>query len=499
MEYTKRLIENYKQRSRNIQTAMNTEGIFPNRNAPQTVLDSRAELLLKVTFKLRVAYLEEMEFLFAYIASKATMESLVLDLEKQGYIQSGTSRDLGKFWVLTPLSLYYFYTDRKIPFKEASLPSVQLPSSSKLMLYKTINAKLSSLVFDDITSRLFQKYRAMEKDYKQLYQKSQYVEQYILTDAQKKQSKQEKNSFVIEYLERNEITRQNDERYARYIRFFKEEATSIHIFNFLKGFYSSTYAKDFREQIIPLTRELFFSIPANVYQDSQLTFRQSLYSLLNGSKRLETECKLFLVEEYLKLFSIARRSLNNNKLDGKTPEEIAAIKENLASLDEMVPKYEARKNALVEEFTSMTFDKIGDNDIPLFTEQKITLESLRNSNVYITNIESQENGKPLITFTIFQPSFEELSVSYLFSKMEKIFQFYYHNLIMADYRIEIIVYTDKQKEIIKGKLPILKEDFSNLLQYALFLPVLSQVEVVSCERHFKERYEVFREIGKYIS
>ena len=57
MEYTKQIIENYKQRNRNIQVAMNTEGIFPNRNAPQTVLDSRAELLLKVTFKLRVAYL----------------------------------------------------------------------------------------------------------------------------------------------------------------------------------------------------------------------------------------------------------------------------------------------------------------------------------------------------------------------------------------------------------------------------------------------------------
>ncbi|MCI5954477.1 MAG: hypothetical protein MRZ49_07905, partial [Lachnospiraceae bacterium] len=62
----------------------------------------------------------------------------------------------------------------------------------------------------------------------------------------------------------------------------------------------------------------------------------------------------------------------------------------------------------------------------------------------------------------------------------------------------VSVYTEKHREIVRGKLPILREEFSALSQYALFLPVLSQVEVISCERHFKERYEVFREIRKYI-
>lgn len=498
MEYTKQIIENYKKRANYIQDAMRTEGIFPDRNAPQSLLDIRAELLLKLTFKLRVAFLEEMEFLFAYICSKTTMETLVMDLEKQGYIQSSVSRDLGKYWVLTPVCLYYFYTDRKIAYKDASLPNISLPSSSKLMLYKTINATLSSIVFDDITARLYQRYKAMEREYKQLYQKSQYVEQFVLTDAQKKKSRQEKEALVSQYLATHEISKQSDEHYAFFIRFFKERADTIHLFNFLKGFYSSSHAKDFREQIVTLTRELFFSIPTNIYQDSQLTFRQRLFAISGHSGKIETEGKLFLVEEYLKLFSIAKRSLNNNRLEDKTAEEVSYIKSCLEELDAVIPKYESLKASLVEEFGVMVYDKIGENDVPLFTEQRVTLESLRNSNVYITDAAKQENGKYLLTFTIFQPSFDELSVSYLFSKMEKIFQFCLRNLLMCDYRIVVSVYTEKHREIVRGKLPILREEFSALSQYALFLPVLSQVEVISCERHFKERYEVFREIRKYI-
>ena len=495
MEYTKQIIQNYKRKANNIQEAMNLEGIFPNRNAPHTVLDPRAELLLKMTFKLRVAFLEEMEFLFAYICTKATLENLVLDLEKQGYIQSTVSRDCGKYWTLTPIALYYFFTDRKIPFRDASISNISLPSSSKLMLYKTINATISSIVFDDITAKLYQEYKTLPKEERQLYQKAQYVEQFILTDTQKKLPRQEKESLVNAYIKEKQIDRTSDERYGRFIRFFKEKATTIHLFNFLKGYYASSSLK---EQIIPLTRDIFFSIPTNIYQDSQLTFRQQLYKLTAGSEHILTEMKLFLVEEYLKLFSIAKRSLFNIKPEGKTPEELARVSCNLKDLDETIPKYEALKAELVEKFNVMLYDKMGENDIPLFNEQKVTLESLRTGNVYITDTVKQKNGKYLITFTIFQPSFDELSVAYLFSKMEKIFQFCIRNLLMIDYRIEVVVYTDKHKELVKGKLPAVRENFSSLSQYALFLPVLSQVEVRSCERHFKERYEVFREIARYV-
>lgn len=493
MEYVKQILDNYKERANNIQSAMQRRGIFPDRNAPQAKLDGRAELLLKVTFKLRVAFLEEMEFLFAYLYSKATMESLVMDLEKQGYIQSAVSRDLGKYWTLTQVALYYFYTDGRTAYRDASIPAVSLPSPQKLMLYKTINATLSALVFDDITERLYQEYRTLPKEQRQAYQKKQYIEQFVLTDAQKKQGRQEKEALIKEYLAAHDISRETDGRYARFIKFFKEKADTVHLYNYLKGFYGDSALK---EKIFSLTEQLFFSIPTNIFQDSQLIFRQDLYRKAGNSKRVETETKLFLVEEYLKLFSIAKRSLNNNKMDNKTQDEAGHIRACLGELEKTIPRYEELKDSLVEKFNVMLYDKMGENDIPLFTEQRVTMESLRSAGVYITGTDRQNNGKYLLTFSIFQSSFDEPAVSSLFSRMEKIFQFYIRNLLMADYRIEIVVYGNKCKETVKNKLPILKEEFSALTQYALFLPVLSQVEVRSCERHFKERYEVFREIAK---
>ena len=53
-------------------------------------------------------------------------------------------------------------------------------------------------------------------------------------------------------------------------------------------------------------------------------------------------------------------------------------------------------------------------------------------------------------------------------------------------------------DIVTGKLPTLKEEFSAMSQYALFLSPFSQIEVVAVERHFKERFEVFKEIAKKV-
>ncbi len=156
MDYSKQVIENYTKKLANIENALKTTPLFPDRSSvtPQSFLDEKMELILKVTFKLRVAFLEEMEFILAFASSKATVEAMVLELEKQDYIKSAVSRDLGKYWVLTPTALYYFYTDRTIPYKSATIPAVSLPSSSNVMPLKCINGIIASRVFDDMTNRL---------------------------------------------------------------------------------------------------------------------------------------------------------------------------------------------------------------------------------------------------------------------------------------------------------------------------------------------------------
>jgi len=500
MDYSKQVIENYTKKLANIENALKTTPLFPDRSSgtPQRFLDEKMEFILKVTFKLRVAFLEEMEFMLAFASSKATVEAMVLELEKQDYIKSDVSSDLGKYWVLTPTALYYFYTDRTIPYKSATIPAVSLPSSSNVMPLKCINGIIASRVFDEMTIRLYADYKENPTEYKHRYQKVQFVEQFILSNAQKKLSARGKMHIINDYLANNELSRESNEQYARFLKFFKEEATTIHLFNFLKGYLGSDKGLAFKEMAVETAYHIISRLPTNIYKDTSYSFRNKLFVWTKQSNRILNESRLFLVEEYLKQFSIAKRSLGNIKLENKTPEEIQAINTSTKELDTAIATYESYKARLTEEFNVMLYDKVGENNLPLFTEQRVTLESLRTSNVFITDTTRDEDGKVLLTFSILQPSFEEMSLAYLFSKLEKIYQFAFKNLLMADYRIKIITYDKKNADIVAGKLPVLKEEFSAMMQYALFLSHLSQIEVVPVERHFKERFEVFREIGKKV-
>lgn len=497
MDYSKQVIENYRQKIANIENALKTTPLFPDRSSviPQRFLDEKMELILKVTFKLRVAFLEEMEFILAFAASKATVEAMVLELEKQDYIKSAVSRDLGKYWVLTPTALYYFYTDRTIPYKSANIPGVSLPASSNVMPLKCINAIIASRTFDEMTNRLYANYKANPKEFTLHYQKVQFVEQFLLSNAQKKLSAKEKMHIINDYLATNELSRETNEQYARFIKFFKTEANTIHLFNFLKGYLGSDRGFSYKETAVKNTWEIISLIPTNIYKDTSYSFRNNLYTWTKQSDRILNESRLFLVEEYLKQFTIAKRSLGNIKLEGKTPEEIQTISKSQEELDSAISKYEKFKTSLTEEFNVMLYDKMGENDIRLFAEHRVTLESLRTSHVFVTDACRSKEGKLILTFSILQPSFDEISVAGLFSKLEKIYQFAYKNLLMSDYQIQIITYDKRNADIVKGKLPILKEEFSSMSQYALFLSQLSQIEVVPVEKHFKERYEVFREIG----
>ena len=147
----------------------------------------------------------------------------------------------------------------------------------------------------------------------------------------------------------------------------------------------------------------------------------------------------------------------------------------------------------------MVFDKMGSNDVALFTEKIVTLESLKNLNVYITSCTKNPTDKYCLEFSIIQPDCEEVAISYLFSRLEAIHKFYRNNLFMFDYRIKIVTYTPKQRELLETKLTTVKEDFEMLPEYAMLLLVFDEaITVVSTKCHFRERYEVFNDIKKYI-
>lgn len=496
-EYTKSIVDTYNKKWGNVTQAMMNSNFIPNRKDPSYSLDGKGELILKFTFKMKVAFLEEIEFLLAFVSSKQSTEALVLDLEEQGYISSSISRDLGKFWVLTPLALYYFYTDTSKAFKDMNIPSQSLPTNSKLMLYKVQNAFIVSDVFDEMVGKLYSYYKSsLSKEAKQLYQKQIYIQQFIMSEKEKKMAPLAKEQYYKTYLEEHDLSKETNESYARYINHFKNEATTIHFFNLLKDFLSSKEGTPFREKALSLTRELLDAQFTNIYCDTKTSFRKRLYDNTSGNNHLAKEYKLYLIEELLKQFNIAKRNNNNTKLENKSHEEVILLQKRLKELDDVIAQYEKQKAILSSEFEAILYDKISDNDLPIFKEQCLTLESLRTGYIYITNVEKQEESKPLVTFTIFQPSFDELSVAFLFSKCERIFQFCLHNLVLCDYQIQVCVYSAPHKTLVENKIKTLKEQFESISHYSLLLPIVDQMKVLSVERHFKERYEVFREIKK---
>ena len=112
MSYVDEILENMNQKQTNIKRNLGTTELFPIQAVPYKALDRTAELVLKFTFQIKVAFLEEFTFLFAFSLSKSSFESLIIDLEQKGFLQSKVSKEYGKYWVLTKTALYCLYTDK---------------------------------------------------------------------------------------------------------------------------------------------------------------------------------------------------------------------------------------------------------------------------------------------------------------------------------------------------------------------------------------------------
>ena len=133
MNYADTIIENYKKKLNCIQYNMNATGIFPDRNEPLKILDYGRESVLKVIYRFRVGFLEELTILFSFCYSKQKFETLIVDLENQQYIKSQVSKDYGKYFILTTKALYYIQTDRNIPFDECNISEDKFPNEQKLL------------------------------------------------------------------------------------------------------------------------------------------------------------------------------------------------------------------------------------------------------------------------------------------------------------------------------------------------------------------------------
>lgn len=495
MNYAKELVTNYATKIKNIQNNMNKTPLFPDRREPTKYLSYGYELILKMTFKLRVCFLEEMMFVFAFCYSKQKFEKVILDLEDMGYIQSENTKDYGKYWCLTTAALYYIYRDSSNIDDCTRISEDKLPSSnsSKLYFLKIMNGCFAQRIFHDYVNYVWEHYKAQPKDFRNKYTKEQYIKYIVYAkDENTGYSKTQAQDFVESFLPVLELDTEEYLKYKNFISKIKSKLSDDLVkFNFLKDYFNQLNLG--RTLSLKNTLTLIDSIFNNYYRDNYHSFRESLYEITHHSSYLKKEVELFTLTELLHIMKITKKSLLNSNLDTKTEQELAALNSKIESIDNFISSQTPTLEALQEEFNFMVFDKYNINDVAMFKEALITFEVLRNSNIYIVDTIIQDSGKPKITFGIFQSSAEEMASSFLFSRLEKIFRYYRKNLLSCDYEIVIYTYTNQHKELIETKLKSVRENFRELTEYAFFLSAFDELKIITTKNHFQERYKVFEQ------
>lgn len=497
--YADVIIENYKKKLNLIQQNLNTTGIFPDRNEPLKVLDYGHEAVLKTIFRFKVCFLEELTILFAYCYSKQKFETLIANLEHQEYIKSKVSKDYGKYFTLTQKALYYIYTDRVTPFSECHISEDQFPNESKLVYHKCVNGYYSNQAFKKLTNKYWNEYQKQDKSFRKQYPREQFIKQFVYSQTDKTAySKTEADSFANSYMTTLNTDEELLSKYKKFVSYFKEHSSdTILKFHFLKDFYNSL--KIGREQAIKSTLEELNSIFNNLYRDRSFTYRTKLYELSGNTPCVKSEFELYTINELLRNMQITKKSLLNTQKSEKSEAELQETIQQISDIEKRTAILTKSKETLEQNFETMVFDKYSVKDIPLFIEANITLDTLSNMKVYITGCSKNESGKPCLEFGIFQPTIEEMSVSYLFKRLEAIFKFYRSFLFMFDYRIRIVTYNTKQKEQLETKLSTVREEIEFFPEYQMLLLAFDEgIEVVATKQHLTERYETFREIGKHI-
>lgn len=497
MDYSEQVIADYENRIRNIETNINTFGIFPNRKNPLKPLDIGAETVLKTIFRFRVGFLEELTVLFSFAFSKQSFEALIIDLEEQGYIECKTSKDFGKYFIATKTALYYFYTDRRSDIAKTNFPIFTFPRESKLILRKCLNGLYSLKVFQKMVDELTDQYKQLDKEQRRIYTKKQFILQFLYPNENK--GKAFSKASAAAYVEKTLKTfdeSEHQEQFKEFVRYVKANFSDPFLrFHYLKDFLSElTIPKEEQLRTITAKLDLFIN---NVYSDRNYTYRKTL-SGLSSSVSLHNEAQLYKINEYTRILTAVRNSLMSSQKDGKSEEELKSIIERIRQLDNRLADITKRRDTLLEDFEEMVFDKMATEEISIFTETHITFETLRDMGVFLTYCyKRSDNNKLNLVFSIIQPSSEEVAISYLFKRIEAVFKFAQKHLVMFNIEIQIATHTEQQKEMLDAKLEVVKRDFQELTEYSLLVLMLFEtgnIETVATKQHLSERYEFFREL-----
>lgn len=498
MMYTDELLNNYRQKYLNVEKALKSKGIFPNRFEPIKTLSLGEELILKVIFSLKVAFLEELTFIFAYCYSKQKFEKVIIDLEEQNYLKSAISKDYGKYVVLTKNALFYFYTNGTQPINTVNITEDTLPSKERLYYYKVINGYIAKSIFEDFTTIVGNKLAAQEPALRKNYQKEQFIKRYLFDSSYKGYSNKQANEFCAMQMETFNTDPLLQEQYQAFLKAFRDNPSKRYVNHSLLQF---SYLKDFfnditnaREMAVLFTQKLFESHIANLTRGNPFVFRNALYEKSGKKEVLKQEMELFYIGELQRIYTLSKRNLGNTKKEGKTKEELKEITDKMELLEKELLILKNKTVILSPAFECMVFDGYTgeEQNIPKYKAEVVTLETLKNLKCFITDIITVKGEKPIIRFSIFQSVKDELSIIGLFQRIERIFQFYRTHLYMFEFELELVVLEQCEVENARNKIKFVKEDFKELGSYGLLLPKITDIKIIATRSHMEERFQVFK-------
>ena len=231
-------------------------------------------------------------------------------------------------------------------------------------------------------------------------------------------------------------------------------------------------------------------LPDTAYRGDAYTSRITLYRKLKN-EAVKSDLELFTYTELIAYLTMVKRNLSKTKPSDDDEATLLSLK--LDSLEKRIASMEQTVSTRQEEFETMVFDTLK-NEIATFKPSVVTIKSLADIQCHIIGFkESTEDSRPLIIWGIFQPNEEDFSVTALFSRIERIYQYQSHHLPMADFKLIICTYTKSQGETILRKLDTVKESFEDIGHYGLLLYHFDEMEVVATQQSMKERYEIFKE------
>ena len=506
MTFTETILQTYKDKYIRVEGSLKlVDNLFPDTSNPTKKLDNGYTFILQMIFGLRIGFLEEFNVLFSYAYSKSKMEKANMELEKMGYITCQYDRQMGKIFTLTKQALYYIYTTKEEREQGAMPPFTfsqdAFPKSNRLMYYKCLNGFYARYFFNILTSLVQSRYNKEDANFRREYTKEQFINQYLFPEVRDKGwSKALAKEFYNQSVDKlNDVESPEYKQFHAFIKAYKEAASQQTIQALLlKGAFLKDYTNqimDGKDNAIRLMRQIMDSSPNNVLRENPYHFWNRLYSYTK-SKNLQYDSMRFYNDEALRYFKLQHHSLLNSKVE-RPKEEQNLILKHITELETQVRKCELNTTQYNDFFECSVFKGYNENDIATFDTLPVTMDTLKNQSIFITNVTSRPEEKPLITFSIILNSNDDLPTSTLFGKLEKIYLYSLKNLASFDYQINIYTYRQTEIDVLKEKLKVVNAQFKELGCYGLLLPKLQEMQLISTEVHPRERHEHFKALKKY--